>query len=82
MLGKATTEDEAPGKQNPGQEGAMNSRSRGVVLSLAVVGLGLAADGEGARESVSQSIGTDGPESALAASLMAGLAEIAGSASA
>ena len=57
----------------------MYSNCRSVILSLAVIGLGVTVGGRGADNGVSSSVGNDGPDGSLAASLIAGLTEIAGS---
>ena len=58
----------------------MYSKSRAVILSLAVIGLGLTVGGRGADDGISQRVGTDDPDGSLAAALMSVLAETAGSA--
>ena len=60
----------------------MNSRKLQISLIYAVIGFGLAADGRGAHEGGSRLIAVDGPDGSLAASLIAGLMETAGSAAA
>ena len=57
----------------------MISRKLQISLVYAVIGFGLAADGRGAYEGGSRLIAVDGPDGSLAASLIAGLMETAGS---